>query len=444
MEVLPAMVVSTGAKLPRVNVAVVGAGTAGLMTAWLLEGSVRLTCFETDGAAGGNGKSSLLDVDGTVVETSLRPEILVPSDQPLTMTMLRLLGVPTVKAPARLVVLDESDAVTFQTSIQPLPSPLRRSAPASPALASDWRYLLKSLRRLRTSGAYELIWRDFVTGLSLSSEFVRTVATPVAASLLGIDYETMERVSATMALESLVRSLPTLRQGYSAPRIVERGVGRWLEQLEASLQSTRIRYRVSVSEVAPFGDRVVVTHSGGEEEFDAVVLAIPPWLAGEIIGGVRGSLLREVESTESQVALTQRSLSPPTDPWSTPSTFVIRDEASARLETRVASNPASDLWRSWSVPESSIRGVALLVEQRRHLLPTPVGLQALSRLGELQGENGIYLVGGASTGWECEEAALVSAVAVAYDLAPKSARLSRLLGAMAAKRGTRASVEPLP
>jgi predicted NAD/FAD-binding protein len=256
---------------------------------------------------------------------------------------------------------------------------------------------------------------------------------------------TLQRVRAREGLQYPALQLPTFRHGFTAPRVVVNGTGRWLDALGAALHSTKVHLRRTVSAVGQVGERVVLSHDGDSEELDAVVLAVPPWIAGPLLSDERRSLLMGVESIAAEVSLTEGP--PPTsDERALESAFfvVTGGKGPPSLVARVDNGFDRDLWRSWTVPGDRQNGRVLASRSYRHLIPTPEGLEALESALKLQGRGGIYLGGGTSFGWDSQEGALQSAVAVAFELAPRSSRLSTLLGAMAARRGTRASVAPLP
>jgi len=77
---------------------------------------------------------------------------------------------------------------------------------------------------------------------------------------------------------------------------------------------------------------------------------------------------------------------------------------------------AAKLWKSWITHRSQPPAQALAFAQFRHLLPTPASLHAQRDLLALQGQGGLWFVGGYTRPYDSQETALVSAIDVAQQL----------------------------
>lgn len=81
-----------------------------------------------------------------------------------------------------------------------------------------------------------------------------------------------------------------------------------------------------------------------------------------------------------------------------------------------------NLWKSWVTHRDKQPANVLHQSTFRHMVPSVATLRAQVRLQEAQGQNGIWVAGGYTFPYDCQETALVSALKVAAGLNVSSPR----------------------
>jgi oxygen-dependent protoporphyrinogen oxidase len=266
------------------RIAVVGAGPAGLAAAFRLAraGAVPVV-FEARSAAGGRARTD--DVDGWRVDAAVQ---LVGSTYTTFLSLLREAGgaALAVRSPGRDAlwaggaaheVVYGSAASVLASGALPLGLKMRMGATYLPFLARHARELTPHAPERAADAGLD---RESVAAWAVhhgGRDLVDRLAHPMLASYQGVTpEETSAAVFHTLARGGIGVEVFALHGGVSA----------WADCLcrAARGMGGEVRTSVPVHAVRPDGAGVVVSHAGGEERFDAAIVATPAPVARDVIG----------------------------------------------------------------------------------------------------------------------------------------------------------------
>ena len=389
------------------RIAVVGAGISGLASAWLLGSHHDVTLFEAGATLGGHTNTVDVTLDGQTHPVDTGFLVFNEKTYPNLIAMFALLGIDSVETEMSFAVSLENPDLEWAGSNLATIFGQKRNLLRRPF----WAMLSDILRFNRESTAWlachpdnQRSLRDFLSEGRYSAAFADWYLLPMAAAIWSCPTGQMR----DMPLASFIRFCQNhgLLQVFDRPlwRTVKGGGREYVNKIADQLDD--IRLACPVSAVTREADGLRVTHAGGSEHFDQVVMACHSDQALAILGFTASDGQREVLSAiryqpNRAVLHTDRALLP-------------RDEK---------------LWSAWNyfagsgAPGEQPVGVSYLINKLQPLpFSTPVvvtlnparqpdpakvigefdyahpifdgpAIAAQQRLAAVQGENGIWLAG---------------------------------------------------
>ena len=409
------------------RLAVIGAGAAGLVSAWLLQPDFEVTCYEAEAEVGGNARSVAIQDSGQRLEVAMGPTYFLPSDYRVLMAVFAELGVETEPLSSSITIFDREGDPRF---VSPTVRPWRLRPLLDPVTLrelTDWRRILTATLDLRRRGDVWTTWEQFVSSLRLPPRFVAEVAEPVACAFLGITFEQLQGVSASSALLYPALAIPTPSRGRQVPVAVRGGTHRWVERILSELGGVRFRLGDPVRRVIRQGRGLVVESDAGTERYDLVVVTVPIWPAGDILGGVVAEAAAMVPFTDAELVVHRDSGQVRRDPRSDSDVTVRTYADTAQLTTAAGWLSGREVFRSWVTYDPHPPEEVLDRVRYRHPIPVPAVRRAQELVRGIDGEGGIHLAGSWTRDVDSHESAVVSAVQVASRLLPHRTRSRRLL-----------------
>ncbi len=315
--------------------AVIGGGIAGLAAAYELEQArgagkqVEYTLFEARPRLGGCISSQI--VEGAVIERG--PDSFL-SEKPAAAELCRQLGLGADLTPSndagrnthivvrnRLVPLP--DGLMFLVPTKLIPTALSRLF----SLSTKARMALELLHPPRPAGQDEtvaaLVERHF------GRETVDRLADPLLSGIFGGDarqlsaravlprlvemesrYGSLTRgmLAARSAMLSRARTSPSRNGDAPAPRAVfttlRGGLQQMVDALAARLDPASVRLSTAVGGIEKTGDGWRIQAGAEAELFDAVIVALPAWAAGSLLGPVDPALGGELNAIPYSSSIT--------------------------------------------------------------------------------------------------------------------------------------------
>jgi predicted NAD/FAD-binding protein len=393
------------------RIAVVGAGISGLASAWLLSRDHEVTLFEAGSYLGGHTNTVDVTLDGMTHPVDTGFLVFNEKTYPNLIAMFDLLGVESVETEMSFAVSLENPDLEWAgsnlaTVFGQKRNLLRRQFWAM--LSDILRFNRESMGWLASHPDNKRSLRDFLTEGRYSSAFSDWYLLPMAAAIWSCPTGQM----LDMPLATFIRFCQNhgLLQVFDRPmwRTVKGGGREYVRKLAARMvaNGSEIRLACPVSAVSREGGWLKVTHTGGSEHFDQVVMACHSDQAQAILGYTASDAQREVLAAiryqpNRAILHTDRALLP-------------RDEK---------------LWSAWNYfagsgePGEQPVGVSYLINKLQPLpFKTPVvvtlnparepdpakvlaefdyahpifdgpAIAAQQNLASVQGENGIWLAG---------------------------------------------------
>lgn len=339
------------------EIAVVGAGIAGLSAAWRLSAHHRVTLIEKLPVAGMDAHSIDLLHDGTTFRIDVPLRVLYEGYYPTLLALYAELEVETERTNyagsfSRLggdVYYRYANWVVGDRSI-PLPAlPLGREAMR--INADLLRFYRQAPDALEALGESDQTLGEWLDRSGLGDEFTDGFLLPTFATVCTCTTASVRDYPARLILEYLTRGLT-----FGGVRRVVMGTREVVGKLTAPL--AEVRCGVQVRSISPAADGVRIRWDGGEQRFDHVVVATQANQAVQLLDPAwrseRESLGRFAYEPSEVVVHTDTRLAPPERSHWAPVNLVLSDAHDKPMATiwmnrvQPALRKASPVFQTWN------------------------------------------------------------------------------------------------
>jgi predicted NAD/FAD-binding protein len=410
--------------VPRLRVAVVGGGVAGLATAWLIEADHDVTLYEAAPYLGGHARTLAVDSGSTRVLVETGFKYFTDEAYPTLIGFTRRLGLPlrrykvsmSLARPGRglLVLPPRSPGQVARIALSP--RPIREALAFYLFLGGG-----EALVRGRS-------WRPTVCEYAESRRITASIAEsfiyPFLAASWGAPLDVMPDFPAYDVLKVL-RGARGKSRGFCG---FEGGSSVYVAAIVRELRSTTLRPSTPVTALVSDGERWrVVDASGGVERFDRVVVATDARQAQRLLAtapqaGEHAATVGRFRYFDTRIVVHR-------DPSWMPAARADWCSVNFRVEGRHVWNTEWSGWRerepvfrTWMPPHRELPARVVHDQAFEHLIVTRESPTLQRRIAELQGREGLYLAGMYTTDVDDHESSLLSAANAGRMLAPRSAR----------------------
>lgn len=426
------------------RIAIIGAGVAGMATAWFLQNRHDVTLFDREDHLGGHALTCPVQIGNQSVYAETGPRFFWDRSFPYVMALLRLLDLRLTWCELQIAFFNRQRHHTLSLP----PRSLRQvfSLLHSPRML---RHVL-SLHRLSraTHGVaqardWSLTLPAYLQQNGYSPTFGPEFIYPFMAACWGTSLAEIQTFPAYSLLKGL-RQTPGSRGGTYE---IDGGTSEYMRAFGRQLDRVEIRLRTAVRDIRAQNGFVIEDDRGQQHRFDQVVIAtssrdavellsrLPA--AAELVATIRG--FRHF-ATEIVVHGDPSFMPPRRADWAHINLFDEDDHA--WMTDWSGWRQGLPVFRTWMPPK---RDPPMPLYQRRlfhHLLMTPENATLQRRIRALQGGAGIWIVGMYAVDIDNHESALLSAIVPAQALTPDSPNLRRLLGAVRADQTHDLSILP--
>ncbi|MER7950456.1 FAD-dependent oxidoreductase [Streptomyces sp. NPDC096079] len=262
----------------RRNIAVVGAGVAGLTAAHILARAHDVTLYEADDRLGGHAHTHELPLrEGGVVRVDSGFIVHNERTYPHLLRLFRELGVTTQDAEMSMSVRCDGCGLEYAGARGPRGllggGNLRR--PAHLRMLAEVPRFHRAARRLLDAGDETMTWGDFLRAHTFTAYFVSHFAIPLVSSVWSCAPETSLRYPAAYLFRFLGHHGLLSVTGSPQWKTVTGGSSAYVERVAKGL--TAVRTATPVRSVLRGPDHArVVTEDGESTTHSAVVLAVHP------------------------------------------------------------------------------------------------------------------------------------------------------------------------
>lgn len=416
------------------RVAVVGAGVAGLASAWLLDRDHEVTLFESKPELGGHAVTVTLERDGKRAHANPAFGYITPSIYPRFLRLLSLLRVKTIAAPTSVTVYSRPRAsASLLTPRLNLARLKRTFVPDMLSRLIGLQRLLIAARRFDQHDDWQTTLQEFLDQERVSPFLRDEVVLPWVAAIGEAPVSEIGAFSARAALK-----YPVHAQDGTVSRFrlleLEGGVASYVHPLISRLQTTRVRVGTEVVCMRREGEQLLLTDAeGGTHAFDHVVLASPAYAAKKLVATLSGAdaltaTLGEFPYTKARVAVhgDARWMPPSQTDWSVYNAMFDGTRCEATIWCEESGE--FDYFKSWVTHAERLPDQLYSLHDLHHPIMTPAYHRAQVRLRQHNGLGKLWFAGSYTQDIDSHESGLRSAIDVAQELNPESRNLRALLG----------------
>jgi uncharacterized protein len=416
------------------KIAVVGAGIAGLASAWLLDQDHEVTLFEKNGELGGHALTVHFEIDGKPVFANPAAGYITPSIYPNFLKLLRVLRVKLISIPASVTVF--STQLKRATMLTPRLSVARLAKLAHPKMLLPLLELQRALlaaHNLDEQDDWQTTLEEFLERERVSKFVREQIIFPWVSAVGEATIADIKGFSARAALKYPVHGQSgNLSQAFRLQEL-ERGIASYIQPLLDTLRTTRVKAGSYVRGIERRGEKwVLLDLTGKQHVFDHVVLAAPAFETRRAIENLSNAdslkaTLSEFKYNPARIAVhNDRTFMPPSKvDWSIYNT--INNGQTCEATVWCPGPNGTEHFKSWVTFSEHLPKNTFSVHHFNHPLLTPSYYRAQAALQALNGTANLWFAGSYTQDIDSHESGLRSAIDIARQINPNSRNLKLLL-----------------
>lgn len=422
------------------KVAVIGAGGAGLTTAWLLENNFNITIYENSDRLGGHADTVQVTINGQTSEIDAGFEFFTDQMFPNFNKLLKILNVPVNQFPLTYTFYktDGSDTLV----LPPYNNGHISWDDFTPHHLFDllqFKHFLSEAAQIVQTADTSLTLQQYIDSLTLENSFKNDFLYPFFGGAWGVSPDEMKTFAAYDLLKWVYINQPS---GLGAPvwNEVVGGTQAYVKALAAQLTNAQIKLSTTITSIySGFGTYFITEADGTVSEFDHIIFATNANQAAELLKDIPEtfdlrSILEKFEYYYTTIALhgDTRFMPPSQSDWSIAN--IRYDGVNSALTVYKPWKSPTPIYRSWLTydvrPDEELNNpMPSPLYAVTHYYHPKLNLQyfeAQKGLAFLQGNNNLWFAGLYTYDVDSHESAIMSAIRVAQKLAPFSEHLKQL------------------
>jgi uncharacterized protein len=427
------------------SVAIIGGGSAAIFAAWLLDGKANVTVYESWTSLFGNVAAKEIDYEGEKVVVDLGAQYFNPGPYPLYIKLLTQLGLHnptdlskgiTRSNPSSTALLRYGEEQPRFISTLPFESwngkgigAFAKVAPASRKLFID-------------DADYTTTLETWLRKVGIDQETRDKIMIPWTASLFSGSIAEARGYSARASMTFLGLALTSDTQTTAEYLTMVGGLGVALQTLldETTTVATKVSAKVTGLSRRSDGKFRVVAENNPTQAFDHLIMAAPGHAAAPLLAGVSGAeaiaeAVGGIQFHDTNIKLhadaTYALADTKYQAFLNSSTDDVYCEGSMKLATVLPPTSKGEpvnLWKSWAQHRPKDPANILATIPFKHMIPSVDSIRAQQKLAGVNGQNGVWVIGGYTKSYDSQETALLTAIAAAKGLGFTSAKITALEG----------------
>lgn len=415
------------------RVGIVGAGVAGLVAAWLLDGSADVTLFERENRPGGHAQTIEVEREGQRAKIEGGAEFFSEAMFPLFARLLKTLNVPLRPYPMTAVLYSTNNRRV--TLLPPIRDGKIIWSGMNPRQITDLlqlKYVLWRAKALMERGDSSLTLEQFIESIWLTAGFKENFLYPFLLGGWCVEPDEFRHFVAYNGLRYAFMHQPTGLAPFYWLDMVG-GTASYVQALLKNLAQAKIRLSCPVQRITRHNDGYRVEDaSGGVFEFDHLILATNAAEAGILLTELPATAairqkLANISYFKTTIAIhgDQRLMPADKKKWSV---------VNIRYD---GVHSSTTVWKQWRSPTPIFKSWITY----DHQLPDPLYalltydhpkvnrayFDAQHSLLPIQGQDNLWFAGMYTNDVDCHESAITSSVRIAQRLTPDAPRLKQLL-----------------
>lgn len=425
--------------LIKKKLGIIGGGASGLVCAWLLEEQYEITLFETSNTLGGHActlKIPLPDDEFAFIDAGAE----FFSD-PVSPEFNRLLQALKVQKNYFSLTYTFYNTITGKAiALPPYHDKSLAWSSCTPPALFDMLLLhhwMHEGRSILASNNTHITLGEFVESLTLTSAFKDHFLYPLFASNWGVTIEDIKKFAAYDVLAWAIKNNPSSISPSSWFEIIG-GTSAYINALIGQLKSTIIKPSTLITALSyANGQYTTIDTQGNKSEFDSLILATNAFQAKDLLKDIPQKqqlchALAAIKYFYTTIAIHSDMRLMPSDKKNWAVANIAFNDIHSALTIYKPWKSSMPLFRSWitypiNLPNNSLPEPLYTIKHFFHPHVTPAYFQAQKELAPLQGKDNLWIAGFYTTGIDAHNSAILSAMHIAQNLAPKNPRLKKLL-----------------
>jgi len=428
----------------RKKIIIIGAGLAGIATAWFLEKDYEVVVLERNSFLGGHAQTLTVDYQHGQKNIDIGAQFIAPSTHPNYFKLLKQINLITEDLKNSPNLLEKAMTMTFFNQAEKHPrfvSPLLKGR-AWPLFCPHNAKGISSFAKFRKQAInYEkqnpdglLNAEDWINSLDMSAEGKEDVALALFSTTNGCSYAEAKKFSARIGMAFVSRSFPKSALKPTLYYNLTTGLGGAANKLASLCTETKFLSNVTINAHQYRRGTHFLMTSAGEMKADYLIFSCPPHQSKNILERTQSfaplhRLLSQFEYFPSEITIHRDPIYMPHKKknWSVYNVELTNERAEASVWYNQFWNSKENLFKSWTANRAAKPRDIVGERKFLHPLITPDFIRAQSGLRNLQGLDNIFFSGSYTHDVDGQDTALMSAVHLAKILAPENSRLAPYL-----------------
>lgn len=422
------------------KVGIIGAGAAGMTSAWLLDNDYEISLFERESQLGGHVCTIPITVAGKTISVETGAEFFSDSMFGQFNKLLHALEIPVHKYPLSYTFYNTINDQSI--SLPPIHDGIIRwESFEGNNLVNliEFKEFIDNALPIIAQKQTDVTIYDYCQSIPLlSSSFLHQFLYPFLGASWGITPEEVKSLSAYNILQWILKNKPSGLTGFMWNEI-EGGLNTYIHKIADQLKNTRIFYNSSIIAISYQNNQYHLKQANSTITIvDHLIIATNAYEARMHLEHLKDTdalkkSLGNIEYFKTTIAVhgDKRLMPANPDKWSIAN--IAFDGKHSALTICKPRMKKLNIFRSWityhikeQLKERELPEPLYAIKHFYHPKPTPAYFETQKQIARYQGANNLWIAGFYTTDVDSHNSAILSAINIAKKLAPLSKKLAKI------------------